>query len=135
MDSTTKTEIRRSNLRLLLREAGGNDQIAKRLKMEKKELAQLINLKNECSIGSWLARDIEEKLGLESGWLDISHNYLPQEARSIAQKWLVLPPALQEQIKDYIDMQIESLRFESEDDEEDITDFSKLRARESSWDS
>lgn len=132
MDSTTKTEIRRSNLRLLIREAGGNDQISKRLKMEKRELAQLTNLNNECSIGSWLARDIEEKLGLESGWLDIPHEYLSHEARSIAQKWLILPSALQDQIKAYIDMQIESLRFEPEEDEEDITDFSKLRARESS---
>jgi hypothetical protein len=131
MDSTT-TEIRRSNLRLLIREAGGNDRIANRLNMEKKELAQLTNLNNKCSIGTWLARGIEERLGLETGWLDISHEYLPQEARSIAHKWLILPSALQDQINSYIDMQIESLRFEQEEEEEDITDFSKLRSRESS---
>jgi uncharacterized protein YigA (DUF484 family) len=128
----TATEIRRSNLRLLIREAGGNDRISRRLNMEKRELAQLTNLNNECSIGTWLAREIEEKLGLESGWLDKPHEYLPTSARSIAQKWLILPSALQDQISSYIDMQIESLRNEPDEEEEDITDFSKLRARESS---
>jgi hypothetical protein len=132
MDTTIKTEVRRNNLRLLVREAGGTERIANTLNLKKKELGQLTNLNNECCISSWLARDIEKKLGLENYWLDMSHEYLSSEARSIAHRWLILPSALQDQIKAYIDLQIESLRFEPEVEEEDITDFSKMRAQESS---
>ena len=135
MDTTTTTEVRRNNLRLLIREAGGNDRIAKRLKMGKRELGHLTNLNGECRIGSWLARDIEQKLGLETGWLDMCHEYLPHDARSVARKWLILPTSLQDQIRDYIDLQIDSLRFElkAKPDNDDKTDFSKIYKRESSW--
>ncbi len=133
MDTTTTTDVRRNNLRLLIREAGGNDRIAKRLKMGKRELGHLTNLKGECRIGSWLARDIENKLGIETGWLDMSHEYLPHEARSIARKWLILPAALQDQIEGYIDLQIDSLRFELKATQDDKTDFSKIHKRQSSW--
>lgn len=68
MDTTTTTETRRNNLRLLLREAGGMDRIAKKIQMSKTELNQLSDLNSHCHIGSWLARDIEQKLGLEVGW-------------------------------------------------------------------
>ena len=134
MDATTTTETRRNNLRLLLREAGGVDRIAKKLQMEKTELGHLSDLNNKCHIGSWLARDIEQKLGLEIGWLDISHEYLPSEARQIARKWLILPSSIKNQIRDYIDLQIHSLRFESKSEQSDKTDFSKIRNRQSSWD-
>ncbi len=135
MDTTTTTEVRRNNLRLLIREAGGTDRISKRLKMGKRELGHLTNLNGECRIGSWLARDIENKLGIETGWLDMSHEYLPHEARSVARKWLILPTSLQDQIRDYIDLQIDSLRFElkAHQDNDDKTDFSKINKHQSSW--
>lgn len=135
MDTTT-TDIRRDNLRLLIREAGGTDRIASKLNMAKSELSQLTNLKNNYRIDTGLARDIELKLGLEAAWLDMPHEYLPSEARQIAHKWLILPSSIQEQIQDYIDLQIESLRHElNPEQEEDITDFSKMHAREPSWES
>jgi len=134
MDTTTTTEARRNNLRLLIREAGGVDRIAKKLEMGRTELNQLSDLNNKCHIGSWLARDIEQKLGLEIGWLDMSHEYLPSDARQIARKWLILPSGLQNQIRDYIDLQIHSLRFELKSTQDDKTDFSKIRNRQSSWD-
>jgi len=132
MSTTTTTDIRRDNLRLLLREAGGTDRIASKLNMAKSELSQLVNLKNKYRIDTWLARDIEQKLGLETDWLDMPHEYLSSDARQIAHKWLILPSSLREQIQDYIDLQIDSLRFEADVDEEDITDFSKMRERECS---
>ena len=133
MDTTTTTEIRRNNLRLLLREAGGTERIAKKLKMGSRELENIASLNNQCRIGSWLARDIENRLGIETGWLDMSHEYLPHEARSLARKWLILPSELQNQIRDYIDLQINSLRFELKATQEDKTDFSKVHKRQSSW--
>lgn len=134
MDTTTTTEVRRNNLRLLIREAGGTDRISKKLKIGPTELNHLASLHSETRIGSWLARDIENKLGIEMGWLDMPHEYLPQEARSIARKWLILPTSIQDQIKDYIDLQIHSLRFELKADKDDCTDFSKIQSRQSSWD-
>lgn len=133
MDTTTTTEVRRNNLRLLLREAGSSDRISKKLKIGKTELFHLASLNSECRIGSWLARDMEQKLGLETGWLDMSHEYLPSEARQIARKWLILPSNLQNQIRDYIDLQIDSLRFELDSKQDDRTDFSKIHKRQSSW--
>ena len=109
MDTTS--DVRRNNLRMLIREAGGSERIAYRLKLSKMELGQLASLNNECRIGSWLARDMEHKLGLETGWMDMSHEYLPSEARQIARKWLILPPGIQDQIRDYINLQIDSLRY------------------------
>lgn len=135
MDTTTTTDVRRNNLRMLIREAGGTDRIAKKLKLGKRELGQITNLNGECRIGSWLARDIENRLGIETGWLDMSHEYLPHEARSIARKWLILPTALQDQIESYIDLQIDSLRFELKATQDDKTDFSKIHKRQSSWES
>ncbi|MCZ6803172.1 MAG: hypothetical protein O7D86_04370 [Proteobacteria bacterium] len=131
MDTTTTTDVRRNNLRLLIREAGGIDRIAKKLKIGKTELGHIASLNNECRIGSWLARDMEHRLGLEIGWLDMSHEYLPSAARQIARKWLILPPGLQDQIRDYIDLQIHSLRFELKSTHDDKTDFSKIYDRQS----
>ena len=76
MDTTTTTEVRRNNLRLLIREAGGSDRISQKLQMGQTELGNLASLRGKCKIGSWLARDIEHKLGLETGWLDMPHEYL-----------------------------------------------------------
>ncbi len=133
MDTSTTAEVRRNNLRLLLREAGGTERIAKKLKMGKRELENIASLNNQCRIGSWLARDIENRLGIETGWLDMSHEYLPHEARSLARKWLILPTSLQDQIRDYIDLQIHSLRFELKTHQNENTDYSKIHKQQSSW--
>ena len=134
MDSTTTTEIRRKNLRILIKEIGGIDLLAKKLKMKSTQINQLSKSRSEARIGSWLAREIEHKLGLQSGWLDMPHNHLPEDASSIARKWLMLPPGIQQQIKDYIDLQLHSLRYELDYKEDDKTNFSRIRSRLSSYD-
>lgn len=64
----------------------------------------------------------------------MSHEYLPSEARQIARKWLILPTGIQNQIRDYIDLQIHSLRHELKAGQDDKTDFAKIYNRQSSWD-
>ncbi len=116
----------RNNLRLLLREAGGTERIAKELKTGRRELESIASLNNQCRIGSWLARDIENRLGIETDWLDMSHDYLPHEARSLARKWLILPASLQDQVRDYINLQIHLLRFELKTHQNENTNFKKF---------
>ena len=132
MQNTTSTDIRRSNIRLLINDAGGIDAIARKLRMSERELASLVSKSSHIRIRSWYAREIETRLGLERGWLDESHDRISSEARQIAKKWQVLPSNLQIQVKNYIDLQLESLNLDPDYDDNyfdldiDRTDFRQI---------
>ena len=134
METSTTTDIRRRNLRIVIKEAGGYGVVAIKINISSVELKQMTDKFSQIKIGSWLARDIEDKLGLETDWLDMSHEFLPDEARLIAKKWLILPSNIRMQIKDYMDLQIESLQHEQrsdyeeeeEEEEKDDTDLSAI---------
>ncbi len=117
METTTETDVRRGNIRLLVEQAGGTSRIAKKLKISDAELRSLANKRSRLRIRSWLAREIEAKLGLAKGWLDTPHKHFSNDARVIAQKWQLLPSSLQLQVKNYINLQLESLNIDIEDDD------------------
>ena len=132
MENTTSTDIRRSNIRLLIHDAGGIGAMARKLRISKQELTALISKHSNIRIRSWYAREIETKLGLELGWLDASHDHISSEARRIAKKWQTLPSNLRIQVKNYIDLQLESLDLDPDYDddffdlERDNTDFKQI---------
>ncbi|NID14995.1 hypothetical protein [Luteibacter yeojuensis] len=64
------SEIRRRNIEMLVRAAGGPGVFARRVGREQTQVSQWISVKTPKAIGGRLARDIEEHLGHERGWLD-----------------------------------------------------------------
>lgn len=69
-------EIRRNNLRRLLDQHGGPAQFARR--MEKNDrgstYSQIAGDNPTRNVGHNMAREIERKLGLEEGWMDVDHD-------------------------------------------------------------
>lgn len=61
--------VRRANLELLKNESGSMTALADSLGRDQGQISKLVN--GTLDMGDKLARDIEKKLELESGWLDI----------------------------------------------------------------
>lgn len=74
--STARTE----NIRMLVREAHGPIPFAKQVDRDPVQVRQWISESRPKSIGSRLARDIERRLGLEHGWLDMLHIAVESQA-------------------------------------------------------
>lgn len=71
--------LRRDNLRALAEKHGGGKWLAEKLGRGPSQISQLIGRRSHDyvkskNIGNKLARDIEQKLGIESGWLDRTHD-------------------------------------------------------------
>lgn len=63
---------RRANLRLLIAKYDGQQLLARKLAYNKSYISQLVSGTKPYAISEKAARKIEEKLGLQSGWLDIA---------------------------------------------------------------
>lgn len=122
MDTTS--DIRRKNLEILINEAGGAARLAGKLGKSRSQLSQLTGNNPFRGLGSKLSREIEIKLNLEIGWMDMPHDLMSGETRKFIEKWEKLPPALRKQVENYVDLQIDSIEEESE---EENTDFSRIR--------
>jgi hypothetical protein len=66
-------EIRRKNLRELVRKADSGAAFAKQADIAPSLLSQILSQNPTRNIGDKLARKIEERLRLPSGWLDSNH--------------------------------------------------------------
>jgi hypothetical protein len=64
------SEIRRRNIEQLVRQAGGPTEFARLVGRDQAQVSQWISVTKPKPIGGRLARDIEERLGHERGWLD-----------------------------------------------------------------
>ena len=124
MDTTS--DIRRKNLEILVNEAGGIARLAEKLGKSMSQLSQLTGENPVRALGPKLTREIEVRLDLEIGWMDMSHDLLSKQTRRFIEKWEQLPPALRKQVENYVDLQIDSI---DEEREEEITDFSKIRKK------
>lgn len=81
----TSNEIRRARLNMLIKDSGGLANLAQRLGYARTEVAKLgrianANVRHErggkpYNMGDPMARDIEERLGLDRGWMDNPPNY------------------------------------------------------------
>jgi hypothetical protein len=121
MDTTTN--IRRKNLRALVKNIGGLSRFAKKLSKSKSQISQLTSNSASRGIGSNLAREIEIKLDLKLGWMDTLHD---QYYDDILEKWAKLPDGLKSQIEGYIDWQLEIMEDEADTDDDEDTDFSVI---------
>ena len=88
----TIEEIRVGNLLDIEERIGGREKLCDALDKEPKYISQLIGKTKNRNIGSRVAREIEEKLDLERGYLDNVQSGLTKEAVALAEKWLALPP-------------------------------------------
>ncbi|CCJ49412.1 MULTISPECIES: helix-turn-helix domain-containing protein [Bordetella] len=72
-------DIRRTNLALLAKEAGGVGRLAEHLEKDQSQVSQWLNASKNSATGtprgmrSATCRAIEEKMGKPPGWLDIDH--------------------------------------------------------------
>ncbi|RKW37834.1 MAG: hypothetical protein D8B60_12015 [Moraxella sp.] len=79
-------EIRRTNLRLLAEQYGGQRELADKADIMPSQLSHIIGINPIRNLGEQLARKIERNLGLSSGFLDqpfpanLSANSFPLEA-------------------------------------------------------
>ncbi|MCZ6803261.1 MAG: hypothetical protein O7D86_04825 [Proteobacteria bacterium] len=120
MDTTTN--IRRKNLRFLVKKEGGITRLAEKLSKSKSHLSQLTSSGASRGMGARLAREIERRLNLGMGWMDISHN---KGSNGILGKWDKLPDDIKSQIEGYIDWQLEIMEDEvNADADDEDTDFS-----------
>ena len=72
----TAAETRRENLRYLVdtRFAGVNNRLAEYIGVDSMQISRVFHKKSSRrNVGDKLARQIEEKLELERGWLDADH--------------------------------------------------------------
>ncbi len=69
----TIEEIRRDNLRFAEKEVGGRPILCDRIGKDEKYVSQLIGKTPTSNIGNKVAREIEQKLGYETGWMDHTH--------------------------------------------------------------
>ncbi len=67
-------EIRRKNLRELVDKADSGAAFAKQADMAPSLLSQILSQNPSRNVGDRLARKIEERLRLPSGWLDSAHS-------------------------------------------------------------
>lgn len=65
--------VRRVNLRALITQHGTIRALAKAVGGSESYLSQLVSERINASMGDALARQIEQRLGLELGWMDESH--------------------------------------------------------------
>lgn len=83
MNTPTIEEIRRSNLLLLIEEAGGiAAEVARRAKTAPAHISQIVTRferpnGNVAIIGSKLARKFEKGCGKPEGWMDVLHDTDP----------------------------------------------------------
>lgn len=80
--STTAASIRLTNLRALIKKAGGPTDAARKLDMEASQLSQIAGPNPVRNIGTALARRIEQAFHRPEGWLDVPHSQLPLQQRS-----------------------------------------------------
>lgn len=72
-------DIRRANLALLAKEAGGVGRLAERLERDQSQISQWLNASKNSATGTprgmraGTCRFIEEKMGKPEGWLDVNH--------------------------------------------------------------
>lgn len=104
MDTTTN--IRRENLRALVKKEGGVTCLAKKLSKSKSHVSQLSSYRANRGIGTRLAREIESKLSLKTGWMDTPY---ADDKNNILTKWNKLPDSFKSQLEDYIDWLLEML--------------------------
>jgi hypothetical protein len=94
MNVKTIEEIRRANFSSLVAEAGGVSKFAEKMTKSQSQFSQIINKSPDSKtgkpkeIGSKLAREIEQRLGKEIGWMD----HEPEEQEFAVFKRL--PPAV-----------------------------------------
>lgn len=72
-DHDTLVEIRRENLRAIANEKGGITALANLIGKSQGQLSHLIGKAPSKPIGEKIAREIEQKIGLERLWLDRPH--------------------------------------------------------------
>lgn len=73
-------QIRRENLRVLMKEWGGPTSLAKKLGHSNGSyVAQLVGPNPSREISEKVAREIETKLSVASGWMDQEHNGKPRQ--------------------------------------------------------
>lgn len=65
--------IRRENLRHLIKLHGGNSALAKKVATTPSYLSQIMSEKTRGEVGDRFARQIEEALGLDLGWMSTDH--------------------------------------------------------------
>lgn len=75
MDIST---IRRSNLRALVLKYGGQAKLGELVDTDPAYISQLLSLRTRADMGNRFARKVEERLGLERGWMDQPHESLPE---------------------------------------------------------
>lgn len=66
--------IRRDNLRKLIEKMKSQAELADKLEMDPSYLSQIAGINPSKNIGTRVARDIEKKLGLFVGWMDLDHS-------------------------------------------------------------
>jgi len=69
-----RTELRRRNARLLMEEAGGLAQFARRVGMSESQASQIVGKNPTRGIGNVIAPRIEQAFGKPPGWLDRDHS-------------------------------------------------------------
>lgn len=73
-------DLRRANLALLAKEAGGVGRLAERLDRDQSQVSQWLNASKNSATGTprgmraATCRFIEEKMGKPEGWLDLDHS-------------------------------------------------------------
>lgn len=77
---TTSSSIRLTNLRALIKSAGGPAEAARKLDMNDSQLSQIAGKNPIRNVGTSLARRIEKAFRKPEGWLDVAHSQmlLPQ---------------------------------------------------------
>jgi SOS-response transcriptional repressor LexA len=66
-------DVRLSNMRLLIDQAGGNSAFAEKIERDPTMVSRCAGKNPRRQIGASLARHVESKLGLPTGWLDLVH--------------------------------------------------------------
>lgn len=99
-------EIRKINLRALIKAHGGNSAaFAEKVETSPVYLSQIFSKKTKAEIGDRLARKIEARCGKPRGWLDrLEHAGTPTEAEpdQAMKDFAALPPGLKEHVARYI---------------------------------
>ena len=67
------SEIRRSNLRALVRKYGGQAKLGELVDTDPAYISQLLSPRTRADMGNRFARKVEERLNLARGWLDQPH--------------------------------------------------------------
>lgn len=77
--------------------------MAKTLEMSESQLSQHLAKKRHKPIGSALARRIERKLKLPTGWLDTANHDLTEESAAFARRYQALDKGQQKVLTDLLD--------------------------------